>query len=401
MDYDAGGWMDLFLASGAEAGGWLYRNLGDGRFDDATSSSGIRLPAPAIGGTSGDYDHDGLADLAVGTTAGVALLRNSGGGAFEDATLLAGVGPAARDFPLGLTFIDFDHDGDLDLYVVRSADFPVPGGVAPIELSGEGTAPGNLLWRNNGNGTFTDWTAAAGLGGSRRAIAAVGADLNNDRAIDVVVTGWDGSPEIFLNSREGPFDTLAWTEDFQAPAAGVVVADFDKDTWMDLAFMHWGAPGLSMWRNVAGDRFDSLAGVEPGMGSCGGRLRQRRVDGSGSARRRSLRPLYPARRELHALWRHNGPCFWSGRYVRCLRIGRRSGSGLRPGRPARARNRLGEGLLLLRRRLRQGHGFLRSPRLYSGAAALPYRGALSLRLRPRLSARGGVSPLSDRKECTP
>ena len=121
-------------------------------------------------------------------------------------------------------------------------------------------APGNVLWRNNGNGTFTEWTKETGLEGAGPDIAAIGSDLNNDRAVDLVVTGWQKSPIVYTNPREGKFPaTEPWSSEMPGPAAGAVALDFNKDGWMDLAFTHWAQPGLSLWRNVNGKSFERVA----------------------------------------------------------------------------------------------------------------------------------------------
>ena len=268
LDYDADGWMDLFLINGGAEASLLYRNLGNGRFADVTDLAGLGIRSQGMGCTVGDYDNDGQIDLAVSSLGGVTLLRNDGGGGFETVTTDAGIG--VDGFPLGLTFIDFDHDGDLDLYVSRFVDFARPEGTNPFDFPSDAQGPGNMLWRNNGNGTFTDWTTETALGGSTPGIGAVGTDLNNDRAIDFVVTGWSESPQVFLNPREGAFDVMDWGVDFPAPSAGVAAADFNKDGWMDLAFTHWASPGLSLWRNVDGRGFEPITlpdlGWERGWG---------------------------------------------------------------------------------------------------------------------------------------
>ncbi|MGB6430835.1 MAG: CRTAC1 family protein, partial [Candidatus Acidiferrales bacterium] len=141
----------------------------------------------------------------------------------------------------------------------------------PFAFPADASAPGNVLWRNNGNGTFTEWTNETALGGDKPSVAAIASDVNNDRAVDLVVTGWGKSPQVFLNPREGKFKAITpWTSDMPAPTAGAVALDFDKDGRMDLAFTHWGAPGLSLWRNVDGKSFERVAlpdlGWERGWG---------------------------------------------------------------------------------------------------------------------------------------
>ena len=122
----------------------------------------------------------------------VILYRNLGHGKFEDVTAKAGIVQLNR--PNGLTFVDFDHDGDLDLFVTGSA---VPGKGGP-----------NVMWRNNGNSTFTEWTAQTGLAGQGSTTQAILSDINNDRAVDLVVTGDKGAPTVYLNQREGAFKSL-------------------------------------------------------------------------------------------------------------------------------------------------------------------------------------------------
>ena len=256
LDYDDNGSEDLFLAGDNEDSG-LFRNSGDGNFERV--DIGEDLSVSALGCTAGDFDNDGFIDLAVGNPSGVSLLRNTDGGGFEDVSMSAGLpapGPGGDAFPLGLTFIDFDHDGDLDLYVVWSVNFSAPEGREAFMLPADVISPGNTLWRNNGNGTFTDWTDETGMASFGPGTGVVGTDIDNDRDVDFVLTGWGNAPEIRLNPRSGVFDAFEWTEQFPSAPAGVVVIDFDKDSWMDLAFTHWSPPGITLWRNLSGERFE-------------------------------------------------------------------------------------------------------------------------------------------------
>ncbi len=184
-----------------------------------------------------------------------------GGGRFRNVTAATGI--AFRGLPLGITLVDFDHDGDLDLYISRFTDFTVPAG-GEFNFAFGGPAPGNTLWRNNGNGTFTDWTAQAGLAGDAPGIAALASDLNNDRAVDLILTGWRRAAAVLTNPREGAFrQSEPWTSPFPEAPAGVVAFDFNKDGLMDLAFTHWSRPGLSLWKNVGGTRFERVEIPEP------------------------------------------------------------------------------------------------------------------------------------------
>ena len=252
LDYDNDGRPDIFLPDDGKEGGMsLYRNLGNGKFEDVTKEAGLDAALHAIGCTAGDYDNDDFADLAVSLNGRVLLLHNEKNGTFKDATDAAGI--RSGGFNAGLTFIDYDHDGDIDLYVGRFSQQPE---FDPREKSRppmtKAVTGSNLMWRNNGNGTFTEVTDSLALTGSRPSISAVGTDYNNDRAVDLVVTG-GGAPSIFENPREGKFlERWPWPSPMFAPTSGVAVLDFDHDGWMDLALTHWGAGGLTLWRNDHG-----------------------------------------------------------------------------------------------------------------------------------------------------
>ncbi len=246
FDFDGDGKADLFLVSGAADGfSRLLRNLGDGRFEDVTAEAGIHLAGSGFGCAAGDFDNDGHTDLAVCLSDGVKLLRNGGDGKFEDVTEKLGI--RREKGCVGVTFVDYDHDGDLDLYVTTDA----------------GTLGGrhNVLWRNNGNSTFTDVSGETALGFAATGAGVVTTDFNNDRAVDFVIAGGPAGASIYLNPREGKFTPLGgidFSKEKLPPAVGVVAFDFDKDGWMDLAFTHAGAPGISLWRNVEGKRLERV-----------------------------------------------------------------------------------------------------------------------------------------------
>jgi Tfp pilus assembly protein PilF len=250
FDYDGDGKPDLFLVSGAADGtSRLLHNLGDGRFEDATQEAGIHLTGSGLGCAAGDFDNDGHTDLAVCLGDGVRLLRNKGDGKFEDVTQAVGI--RREKACVGLTFVDYDHDGDLDLYITMAPDEGTPGAL-----------PHNVLWRNNGNSTFTDVSAETALGFAATGAGVVTTDFNNDRAVDFVIAGGQAGASIYLNPREGKFTPLGgidFNKEKLPPAVGVVAFDFDKDGWMDLAFTHAGAPGISLWRNVEGKRLERVA----------------------------------------------------------------------------------------------------------------------------------------------
>jgi tetratricopeptide (TPR) repeat protein len=233
----------LVMASGQDAIR-TYAKSGSGSFTLVPSSqTGLVASGTGVACTVGDFDNDGLPDVAVAMSDRVLLFKNHGGGKFTDVTAATGVQPANR--PAGITFVDYDHDGDLDLFVTGQ---PSAAGAKP-----------NVLWRNNGNGTFTNWTEQTGLGGEGTTVAATLSDLNNDRAVDLLVTGSGPAPTFFANPREGQFKSSPLFADANlSPTVGAVVLDFNKDGWMDVALTHSGSPGISLWRNVQGKRFERV-----------------------------------------------------------------------------------------------------------------------------------------------
>ncbi|MGA8489853.1 MAG: FG-GAP-like repeat-containing protein [Terriglobales bacterium] len=260
LDYDNDGRIDIFLPDNGKEGGMsLFHNLGNGKFEDVTKRAGLDPTLHAIGCTAGDYDNDGFTDLAVSLNGRVLLLHNEKNGMFKDVTEAAGI--KIERFDAGLTFIDYDHDGDLDLLVTGTPERP--GTAVSRKLAGA-----NVMLRNNGNGTFTDVTDSVGLEGDTPNYSSVGTDYNNDRAVDIVVTGMGGgtAPQSSLgtltyeNPREGKFIKRAlWSSPIPSETAGVAVLDFNHDGWMDIAFGQSGTPALSLWRNSEGKSFEQVA----------------------------------------------------------------------------------------------------------------------------------------------
>src|SRR6266481_1546304 len=245
FDYDGDGKPDLLLVSATENGSLhLLHNAGSGKFEDKTSGSGLTLTGSGLGCAAGDFDSDGKTDFAVCMSDGVHLFHNDGAGKFTDVTKTVGIKPEKGC--VGLTFVDYDHDGDLDLYVTAK-----PGGDAH-----------NVMWRNNGNSTFTDVSAETALGTEATGAGVVTSDFNNDRAVDILLAGGAKGASVLLNPREGEFKALTgidFAKEGLPPAVGVVSFDFDKDGWMDLAFTHAGPPGISLWRNKEGKSLERVA----------------------------------------------------------------------------------------------------------------------------------------------
>jgi tetratricopeptide (TPR) repeat protein len=255
LDFDADGVLD-FLALNPHAGTGdavtLFRGTGGAAFAPV-AASGLAVKGQPIGCAAADVDNDEKVDVAISLQAGQVVLFRNEGGRFVDVTEKSGLTSRAGGTAVGLTFVDYDHDTDADLLVARAAAIDDRGAVSADPANAAATRM--LVFRNNGNGTFAEVGEERGLTGRGPTIAIVGTDFNNDRAIDLVATGGP-QPLVYINPREGAFTALEWP----APAAatvGVVVLDYDKDGWMDLAFTHAGAPGLSLWRNTQGK------GVEP------------------------------------------------------------------------------------------------------------------------------------------
>jgi len=238
IDATGDGHMDLVLMQSGPQAIRVLHATGDGNFQDwDAAAAGLKASGHAVACAVGDFDADGLNDLAVALDDQLLLFKNLGKGKFQDVTADAGITP--RNRPSGITFIDYDHDGDLDLFITGT---PLKDGDAP-----------NVLWRNNGNKTFTEWTEPTGLGGANKTSGAILTDFNNDRAVDIAVTGEGSAPLLYINPREGKYPTQALYDESAKlpPTTGIAVLDYNKDGWMDIAVTHAGAPGLTLWRNVA------------------------------------------------------------------------------------------------------------------------------------------------------
>ena len=278
FDYDNDGKIDLFLPDGGpEPGGMaLYHNLGNGKFQNVTTQAGFDPKKSAIGCTAGDFDNDGYEDLAVSFDDYVKLFHNEKDGKFKDVTSAVGLSQEFAGFVYGPTFVDYDHDGDLDLQVGGTSANSGPvvavtengsdskshhaeaAGQSPNTRLTLGT-PANSMWRNNGNSTFVEVADSLGLRRNGTNVAVIGSDFNNDRAVDLIATESNAVPVIYQNQREGEF---ARKENLFAAGAGgtlaVAALDFDHDGWTDYAFTQLGAPGLTLWRNDHGKSFEPV-----------------------------------------------------------------------------------------------------------------------------------------------
>ena len=244
LDYDNDGLVDLLLTDyGAQGRISLYHNLGHGKFEDVTSKAGLDPKARAIACAAGDYDNDGYVDLVLSFIGRVLLLHNEKNGTFKDASAHLPVRPNGS-LRIG-AWVDYDHDGDIDLFLGSSAKGTYRG--SPVS---------DELWRNNGDGTFSDVTEEKGIAGYGNHWTALGTDYNNDRAVDIFVSGLD--PVIFENPREGKFVVRQpWDKKLIQDNTGVAFADFDHDGWMDMATTHFGqgVVPVKVWHNEQGKSF--------------------------------------------------------------------------------------------------------------------------------------------------
>ena len=263
VDYDHDGWMDIFILNGSRLHGVppgttsrLYRNNRDGTFTDVTEKAGLGSSGWASAVCVGDYNNDGFEDLFCTFYGQNKLYRNNGDGTFTEVTKQAGLWNEQTRWGAGCSFVDYDRDGHLDLFVSNYVQFdfehvPKPGanvdctwkGV-PVNCGPRGLTPGtNSLYRNNGDGTFTDVSQQAGIAGARPGygMTVVAADFNEDGWPDIYVA-CDSTPSLlFMNQHDGRFKEegvargVAFNEDGKEQAGmGVGVGDYNLDAHLDL-----------------------------------------------------------------------------------------------------------------------------------------------------------------------
>jgi hypothetical protein len=278
-DYDGDGRDDvLFLNQfGANA---LYRNRGDGTFDDVTEEAGPLALADRIcvGAAFADYDNDGDQDLYITSTrGGNVLLENQGGGHYRDVTEKAGVSLVAHSQTPA--FFDYDNDGCLDLFVTNTARWTeedydkkaryYPGaGLIWTHVFNPDDREFNVLYRNNHDGTFTDVTGEAGLAGQGWSGDVAAFDFDEDGDLDLLVTNMFGTSQLYRNDGEGHFADATHETLGKTPlgAIGSKAFDFNNDGHLDLFMtdMHsdmWlGSGDVDLVR--ANEKFPSIAGPD-------------------------------------------------------------------------------------------------------------------------------------------
>jgi hypothetical protein len=259
-DYDGDGHDDIYFVNqlGPNA---LYRNRGDGTFVDVTKQAGVALgDRICTAATFVDYDNDGHQDLFVTSTrGGNVLFRNLGNGTFKDVTRQAGLEHIGHSQTA--VFFDFDNDGYLDLLVTNTGQWTTSFDQADKYFTGKAdlfqvaASPKeyNILYRNNGNGTFTDVTEKAGLGGLGWAADVAVFDFDEDGYMDVLITNMFGRSQLYRNNGDGTFTDVTLEKLGRTPwgGMGAKVFDFNNDGKLDLYIvdMHsdmWTPPGLDL-----------------------------------------------------------------------------------------------------------------------------------------------------------
>jgi hypothetical protein len=284
LDYDADGWMDIYLVNSGKCDFYdpspplrnaLYRNNRDGTFTDVTEKARVPGGGYGQGVAVGDYDGDGFPDIYVTQYGKSILYHNNGDGTFTDVTEKAGV--AAPGWSSSAVWFDYDNDGKLDLFVCQFVEFSkslnkscgtgdegkhgycIPRLYKPMP---------SWLFHNNGDGTFTDVSKASGIANSLgKAWGVVATDLNNDGQMDLFVSNDTVPNFVFMNRGKGRFEEtatyagVAYSGDGRARSGmGLDSVDFNQDGWMDLFVANIDLERFAIYQNNHDETFDDQAG---------------------------------------------------------------------------------------------------------------------------------------------
>ena len=289
-DYDHDDWLDIFLVNGTRLEGFakgqepisrLFKNNRDGTFTDVTAKTGMTRSGWGQGCCVGDYDNDGLDDLFVSYYGQPILYKNHGDGTFTDVTAKAGLTqPHAETKPRwnsGCAFLDYNRDGHLDLFVANYIDFdiktaPLPeaAGCAYKGMQVACGPPGldggkNILYRNNGDGTFTDVSEKSGMWDTigTYGLSVTVADFDNDGWPDIYVANDSTAATYYQNQKDGTFKDvaieagIAYSPDGKPQAGmGVAVGDFNRDGLLDIVKTNFAGDTDSLYQNLGDGTFE-------------------------------------------------------------------------------------------------------------------------------------------------
>ncbi len=293
FDYDQDGWLDIYLPNGDRLPGEepypggrtptqrLFKNNRDGTFSDVTEKAGLIRTGWGTGVCVSDYDNDGWDDLFCTYWGHNVLWHNNGDGTFTDVTKQSGLWQERVRWGTGCTWLDYDRDGFLDLFVCNYIELdlnkvPLPGETGYCQyrqhpvICGPRGLPGamNILYHNNGDGTFTDVSEKAGIlkPGPRYSLSAVSYDFDNDGWPDIYVAV-DSEPSIlFHNQHDGTFEDIAisagcaYSEDGEEQAGmGLGVGDYDCDGWLDIFKTNFSDDTVDLYHNNGDGMFTEVA----------------------------------------------------------------------------------------------------------------------------------------------
>jgi len=285
-DYDNDGWLDIFLVNGTRLEGFpagqepinrLFKNNRDGTFTDVTLKAGLAHSGWGQGVCIGDYDNDGYEDLFVAYFGKNVLYHNNGNGTFTDVSEKAGVSGSPKRWNTGCAFVDYDRDGKLDLFVANYIDMDLA--TAPVPESGPCLYKGimvacgppglngakNVLFHNNGDGTFTDVSESSGIlkTDGTYGLGVLTGDFDNDGWPDIFVADDSTASVLYQNQKNGKFLDVAQdagcalSADGKPQAGmGVSAADYDLDGNLDILKTNFAGDTPTLYHNVGGMTFD-------------------------------------------------------------------------------------------------------------------------------------------------